>query len=148
MSARALCQAWLAGSLAILFGVFLPWYHLTAPFFGTVTRSGAETQGILLPILGLTTATCAVLYLVGLGRPSTAWLGAAAAAVAALLAVGGLVSVSRALAQFRGLAGPPDRFVQALSTLTTAGYEPGILLCLIGTVVAAVAPVVLIVRKG
>lgn len=147
MSARDLCNAWLAGSLAIVVGVFLPWYHLSAPFIGTVTRSGAETQGILLPILGLTTAACAGLYLVGLGRPWSAWLGAAAAAVAALLATGGLVAVGQALAHFRGPAAP-DPFAQALSNLGSAGYEPGILVCLIGTAVATIAPAVLTVRKG
>jgi len=49
----------LGGAAAVAIGCFLPWAELTAPFIGTVTRSGMEGgDGIIL--LGLAGATAAV----------------------------------------------------------------------------------------
>ena len=148
MSERSLCYAWLAGSIAIVLGVFLPWYHVTAPLMGTLTRTGAETQGLLLPLLGITTGACAYFHFLGLGRAWSLWAGAAAAAGAALLATVGLVAVAQALAHFSTQSGANDAFAQAISDLVSAGFEPGILLCWTGSAAATVAPATLALARG
>jgi hypothetical protein len=131
--------AWLIGAGVVLVATFLPWAHVSAPFFGTIVWTGFDASGWLLPLLALGIGACAALEAVGSGSSLSRRVGAGISVVSALTVGAEFVVAGTQLGQLVQDRHSLDPMTAGLAQLTSATLDVGLFLALIGSLAATTA---------
>jgi hypothetical protein len=119
------------GGLLIAIGSFLPWLTATAPFVGTISRSGLEGGGD-----GIFTLVAGVLTIaVGVGRLTLSTMPGPLQGSAVLT---GLIAGGVMAANYSDLGGRVDRFSAQSGNVGTAGIGVGFWTIIVGAAFAVI----------
>ena len=117
------------GAAAVAIGCFLPWVEASAPFVGTITRSGVDGGGDGVIFLGLAAVLAGVAYKAWTGEPGRRSQVLAGLLIVALGAMA-LFEVNDTSSRLKA--------AQDASDLITPSYGSGLVLIAAGIVAAVV----------